>query len=106
MIKLRLRKNDIVKVVSGRDSGKQGKIFRVFPSKGRVLVEGINLVAKHDRPTRDNPKGGVIHREAPIHISNLMLIDPSSQKPTRVGFSFLSDGSKKRMAKKSQELIG
>jgi len=106
MQKCKLKKNDIVKVISGKDKGKQGKIFRVFPEKGRLLVEGINLCAKHERPTRNNPKGGVIHREAAIHISNVMLIDPSSQKPTRVGFSFLADGTKKRMGKKSQELIG
>lgn len=106
MSKCKLKKNDIVKVMSGKDKGKQGKIFRVFPQTGRLLVEGINLSAKHERPTRNNPKGGVIHREASIHISNVMLIDPSSQKPTRVGFSFLADGSKKRISKKSQELIG
>ncbi len=106
MQKCKLKKNDIVKVISGKDKGKQGKIFKVFPDKGRLLVEGINLSAKHERPTRNNPKGGVIHREASIHISNVMLIDPSSQKPTRVGFSFLADGTKKRMGKKSQELIG
>ena len=106
MQKCKLKKNDIVKVISGKDKGKQGKVFRVFPDKGRLLVEGINLSAKHERPTRNNPKGGVIHREASIHISNVMLIDPSSQKPTKVGFSFLADGTKKRIGKKSQELIG
>lgn len=106
MKKLKLKKNDIVKVISGRDRGKQGKVFRVFPFRERLLVEGINLVAKHERPTRDNPKGGIIHREAPIHISNLMLIDPTSQKATKVGFTYLADGTKKRIAKKSQELIG
>lgn len=106
MKKLKLKRNDIVKVTSGRDRGKQGKIFRVFSERDRILVEGINLVAKHERPTRDNPKGGIIHREAPLHISNVMLLDPATQKPTRVGFTFLADGSKKRIAKKSKELIG
>ena len=106
MSKLKIKKNDFVKILLGRDRGKQGKVFRVFPEKKRILVEGINLVAKHERATRDNPKGGIIHREAPIHISNVMLIDPATQKPTRVGFSFLADGTKKRISKKSQELIG
>ncbi|MBI4970346.1 MAG: 50S ribosomal protein L24 [Candidatus Omnitrophica bacterium] len=106
MERLKIKKNDIVKVITGKDRGKQGKVFRVFPAKGRLLIEGINLAAKHSRPTKDNPKGGVIHREASIHISNVMLVDPNTQKPTRVGFSFLADGSKKRIGKKSQELIG
>ncbi len=106
MKSLKIRKNDTVKITSGKDKGKQGKVFRVFPEKSSLLVEGINLSAKHERPTRENPKGGIIHREAPIHISNVMLIDPASQKPTRIGYSFLADGTKKRISKKSQELIG
>jgi len=106
MQKLKLRRSDIVKVISGRDRGKQGKIFRVFPKNNQILIEGINLVAKHERPTRDNPKGGIIHREAPLHISNVMLIDPATQKQTRVGYNFLADGTKKRISKKSKELIG
>ncbi|MBI4398544.1 MAG: 50S ribosomal protein L24 [Candidatus Omnitrophica bacterium] len=103
---MKIRKNDLVKVVSGKDRGKQGKVFRVFPKENTALVEGINLSAKHERPTQNNPKGGVIHKESPIHVSNIMLLDPASQKPTRVGYSFLSDGTKKRMSKKSQELLG
>ncbi len=102
---MKLKKNDSVKVIAGKDKGKNGKIFRVYPKTQRVLVEGINLVSKNQRPTQENPKGGIIHKESPIHVSNLMLIDPSTSKPTRVGYSFLSDGSKKRISKKSQELL-
>jgi len=104
MSKMKLQKNDTVKVIAGKDKGKQGKIFRVYPKRSRVLVEGINLIGKHQRPTRDNPQGGVIRKESPIHVSNLVLLD-SSSKPTKVGFQFLSDGTKKRMSKRTQELI-
>jgi large subunit ribosomal protein L24 len=102
---LKLRKNDTVVVMSGRDRGKKGKIIRLFPKTQKAIVEGINLRKKHMRPTQANPKGGVASIEGRIHLSKLMLLDPQSSKPTRVGYTVLADGTKKRMSKRSQEII-
>ena len=102
MKKPRLKKNDLVVVISGRDRGRQGKILRVIPSKDRVIVERVNLIKKHTKPNpQRNIAGGISEKEAPIHISNVMLIDPQSGKPTRVGRKRLEDGSGTRVAKKS-----
>ena len=91
-------------VNAGNDKGKTGKVLSVIPDKDRAIVEGINMVSKHTKPNANQPQGGIIKREAGIHISNLQLIDPASQKPTRIGRKFV-DGKKVRYAKKSGEEI-
>ena len=103
--KLKLRKGDLVKVIAGDSKGQQGKIVEVLVSKNRAIVEGINMVSKHTKPSASNPNGGIIKKEAPIHISNLMLIDPKSGEPTRVGRIRNSEGKLVRVAKKSGEEI-
>jgi large subunit ribosomal protein L24 len=85
-MKLSVRKNDEVQVIAGRDSGKRGRVLRVLPDKGRVVVEGVNVIKRHTRADpRRQVKGGIVEREAAIHVSNVMLVDPDSSKPTRVG---------------------
>ena len=104
MNKLKIKKGDTVYVNAGNDKGKTGKVLSVSPAKEKAVVEGINMVSKHTKPNAKQPQGGIIKQEAPIHISNLNLIDPQSNKPTRVGYKF--DGDKKvRFAKKSGEEI-
>jgi len=100
-----VRKGDTVMVVAGKERGKKGKVLRVIPEKGRVVVERINLIKKHQRPTQKVRQGGIIEREGSIHLSNVMLVDPGSDKPTRVGMKALSDGKKVRMAKRSGEML-
>jgi large subunit ribosomal protein L24 len=99
----RIRRDDEVIVISGKDRGKRGKVLRAEPKKDRVYVEGLNIVKRHQRPTQTaagQQAGGVIEREGPIHISNVMLIDPKDGKPTRVGVEF-EDGKRLRVAKRS-----
>ena len=104
MNKLHIKKGDTVYVNAGNDKGKTGKVLSVAPAEDRAIVEGINMVSKHTKPNSKAPQGGIIKQEAPIHISNLNLIDPQSGKPTRVGYKM--DGDKKiRYAKKSGEEI-
>ena len=104
MKKFNVKKGDTVFVNAGNDKGKTGKVLSVVPSKDRAIVEGINMVSKHTKPSTKAPQGGIIKQEAGIHISNLSLIDPKSQKPTRVGYRM--EGDKKiRYAKKSGEEI-
>jgi|SRR5574344_113207 large subunit ribosomal protein L24 len=104
MNKLHIKKGDTVYVNAGNDKGKTGKVLSVEPSKERAIVEGINMVSKHTKPNTKQPQGGIIKKEAPIHASNLNLIDPKSGKPTRIGFRM--EGDKKiRFAKKSGEEI-
>jgi large subunit ribosomal protein L24 len=100
-----VRKGDTVMVVAGKERGKKGKVLRVIPEKGRVVVERVNLIKKHQRPTQKVRQGGIIEREGSIHLSNVMLIDPGSDKPTRVGMRALSDGKKVRVAKRSGEML-
>lgn len=102
MIKMHVKKGDKVKVISGKDKGKEGIILEAFAKKDRVLVEGINMVKKHAKPSQDNPQGGILNQEAPIHVSNVMPIDPKTGEPTRVGYKIV-DGKKVRIAKKSGE---
>ena len=102
--KLNIRKGDIVKVISGDSKGQQGKVLEVIPSQRRVLVEKVNLVSKSSRPTAENTKGGIIKKEAPVHISKVMLVDPKGGKPTRVGRKEV-DGKLVRYSKKSGEVI-
>jgi large subunit ribosomal protein L24 len=101
---MHVKKGDKVQVISGKDKGKQGVILEAYPKKDRVLVEGVNVVKKHSKPSQANPQGGIISKEAPIHVSNVMPLDPKSGTPTRVGFK-VEDGKKVRVAKKSGELL-
>lgn len=100
-----VRKGDVVVVVAGKERGKRGKVLRVIPGKGRVLIERVNMMKKHQRPTQKLRQGGIIEREGPIHLSNVMLLDPQTDKPTRVGVRTLTDGRKARVARKSGEYI-
>ena len=100
-----VRKGDTVIVVAGKERGKKGKVLRVLPEKGRVAVERINMIKKHQRPTQKIRQGGIIEREGAIHLSNVMLVDPGSNKPTRVGMRALSDGKKVRVARRSGEML-
>ena len=105
MSKLHIKKNDTVVVLAGQDKGKTGKVLKVLVEKNRALVEGVNMVSKSTKPSAKNPQGGIVKQEAPIHISNLSLIDPKSGKATRVGIKVTEDGKKVRIAKKSGEEI-
>lgn len=95
----RIRKDDQVVVISGKDKGTRGRVVAVDRESDRILVEGVNVVKRHSKPTPKNPNGGIIEREAPIHASKVMPIDPSTDKPTRVGFKVGEDGKKVRVAK-------
>jgi large subunit ribosomal protein L24 len=101
---MHVKKGDKVKVISGKDRGKEGTILQAFPKKDRVLVEGINMVKKHAKPSQDNPQGGILELEASIHVSNVMPIDSKTGEPTRVGYEE-RDGKKVRIAKKSGEAL-
>ena len=105
MSKLHIKKNDTVVVLAGQDKGKTGKVLKVLGDENRALVEGVNMVSKSTKPSAKNPQGGIVKQEAPIHISNLSLVDPKSGKPTRVGIKVAEDGKKVRIAKKSGEEI-
>ena len=100
---LKIRKDDEVVVISGKDRGKTGKVLRVDPEKSRVYVEGLNIIKRHQRPSPINPnaQAGVIEREGPIHVSNVALLDPKQNKPTRVGIVRREDGRRIRVAKRS-----
>jgi large subunit ribosomal protein L24 len=109
-VALKIRRDDIVQVISGKDSGKTGKVLRVDPKRDRLYVEGLNIVKRHQRPRslkdtqRGGQVGGVIEKEGPIHVSNVMLVDPKADKPTRVGIE-RSDGKRVRIAKRSSTKI-
>ncbi|HDT12430.1 MAG TPA: 50S ribosomal protein L24 [Candidatus Marinimicrobia bacterium] len=100
---MHVKKNDIVKVIAGKDRGKTGKILKVFPKKERVIIEGVNLVKRHTRPNQQNPQGGIVEKEAAIHASNVMLIQDN--KPSRTGKRILADGSRVRYSKKTGEQV-
>jgi len=100
----KIRKGDRVVVTAGRDKGKTGEVRRVIPTEGRAIVAGVNLVRRHTRQTAQT-EGGILTKEAPIHLSNLAIVDPKTGKPTRVGFKTLDDGRKVRVAKRSGDLI-
>ncbi len=102
--KRRIKKGDRVIVLTGRDKGKRGEVLRVFPTEQRVLVQGVMMVKRHNRAS-PRAEGGITTKEAPIHISNVALIDPSSDKATRVGYKVLEDGRKVRVARRSGEVI-
>ncbi|MDR1121674.1 MAG: 50S ribosomal protein L24 [Dysgonamonadaceae bacterium] len=105
MSKLHIKKGDIVFVNTGEDKGKTGRILKVFVKENRALVEGINMVSKHAKPSSKNPQGGKEKKEAPIHVSNLNPLDPKSGKPTRIGRKLNEKGVLVRIAKKSGEEI-
>jgi len=107
---IKIHKNDNVIVIAGNDKGKTGKILKVFPKESRVIIEGVNIRKRHSKPTQNNPQGGIMEKEAPIHISNVMLLDPKSNEPTRIGAKIILDektGKKKRarISKVSGEMI-
>ena len=100
---MKIRKGDTVQIMSGADSGKVGRVIKVYLDKARILVEGINIVKKHTRPSQDNPQGGIIEKEASIHVSNTLLM--TGGKPTKVAYKILEDGKKVRVAKNTGEVI-
>ncbi|HEX7063611.1 MAG TPA: 50S ribosomal protein L24 [Bacillales bacterium] len=101
---MHVKKGDKIQVISGKDKGKQGVILQALPKKERVIVEGINIVKKHSKPSQANPQGGIVEQEAPIHVSNVMPLDPKSNEPTRVGYQ-IENGKKVRIAKKSGQKL-
>jgi large subunit ribosomal protein L24 len=108
--KLHIRKGDTVRVIAGDDKStpdrvREGKVLEIFPDKNRALVEGINMVTKHSKPSAGKPEGGIKKVEAPVHISNLMLVDPSTNKPTRIGRKLNEKGKLQRYSKKTGEFI-
>lgn len=102
--KMPVKSGDQVIVITGKDKGKKGRVLQAYPKTGRVLVEGVNLVKKHTRPSQANPQGGIVTQEAPIDVSNVMLVDPKTGGPTRVGYQVQND-KKVRVAKKSGAII-
>ena len=101
-----IRKGDMVRVVTGDDKGTTGRVLRVIPAENKVVVEGVNRVYKHLKPSRRNPQGGRLSKEMPVHASNVMLIDPGNNMPSRVGVRILSDGTKERYAKRTKSNLG
>jgi large subunit ribosomal protein L24 len=104
MTKLKIKKGDNVVVISGRDKGRTGEVLRVFPTDQRVIVQGVNVARRHTRPRMGEP-GGIVEKELTLHISNVAHVDPSSGKPTRIGYKVLGDGRKVRFARRSGEVI-
>ena len=109
--KMKVKKGDLVQMLAGKDRGKQGRVLRTDPSKRRVYVEGLNMIKRHQRPRsiKDTQKsaqaGGIIEKEGPIHVSNVMLLDPTDNKPTRVGVRATPDGKRERYAKRTGSAI-
>ena len=102
---MKLKKNDIVAVLSGKDKGKKGKILKVFPSSSAVIVEGINYATHYLRPSQSNPQGGMAKYELKLDVAKVQLICPKCSKPTRIGHQNLADGTKQRVCKKCQEIV-
>lgn len=100
-----IKKNDTVSIIAGKDKGKTGKVLAVLPKKERVIVEGVNFVKKHTRKTRDDQQGGVIKKEASMHVSNIALFCRGCNRPTKVGVKLLKDGSKSRFCKRCKEVF-
>jgi large subunit ribosomal protein L24 len=101
----RLRKNDTVQVITGEYKGKTGRIIKVFTDKNRALVEGLNMVKRHTKPNQKNQQGGILQKEAPLALSNLMLVCPKTGKPTKTGVSVLEGGKRVRFSKRAKEII-
>jgi large subunit ribosomal protein L24 len=104
MIKLKIKSGDTVKVIAGDHKGAEGKVLKVDREKNKAIIEGINMVSKHTKPSAKNPQGGIVKKEAPVHISNIALIDPKSKKATRVGIKVEGD-KKVRFSKKSNQVL-
>ncbi|KGO89341.1 50S ribosomal protein L24 [Flavobacterium suncheonense] len=104
MMKLKIKSGDVVKVIAGDHKGAEGKVLRVLREKNKAVVEGVNLVSKHTKPSAKNPQGGIVKKEAPIHISNIALIDPKTKSATRVGVKVEGD-KKVRISKKSNQVL-
>jgi large subunit ribosomal protein L24 len=104
MIKLKIKSGDVVKVIAGDHKGSEGKVLRVDREKNKAIVEGVNMVSKHTKPSAKNPQGGIVKKEAPIHISNISLIDPKSKNATRVGIKVEGE-NKVRFSKKSNQVL-
>lgn len=104
MIKLKIKSGDIVTVIAGDHKGSEGKVVSVDREKNKAIVEGVNMVSKHTKPSAKNPQGGIVKKEAPIHVSNLALIDPKSKKATKVGIKVEGD-KKVRFSKKSNQVL-
>ena len=104
MPKMKIKKGDNVVVISGRDKGKAGEVLRVLPAERRLIVQGVHVARRHTKPRMGDP-GGIVEKEATIHISNLAHIDPQTNKPTRIGYRLLNDGRKVRVARRSGEVI-
>lgn len=102
---MHIRKGDLVAVISGNYRGRRGKVLRVFPKRGRVIVEGVNMVKRHTKPSQSNPQGGIIEKEAPIHISNVLPICPKCDRPARTGRTWLDEGRKVRVCKRCGEML-
>ncbi|AAD36555.1 50S ribosomal protein L24 [Thermotoga maritima MSB8] len=102
---MRIKKGDLVEVISGKDKGKRGKVLRVIPKENKVIVENVNMVKRHQRPVPQLREGGIIEREAPIYASKVMVVCPACDKRTRVGYRFTEDGKKVRYCKKCGEII-
>ena len=102
---MRIKSGDTVVVISGKDKGKKGRVLEVYNAKDRVLVEGVNMATKHQKPNQKNPQGGIIHQEQSIHVSNVMIFDAKAGKGVRVGMKKLENGEKVRISKKSGEQI-
>jgi len=102
---MRIKKGDKVRVMAGNDRGKEGTVLKVYPRSNRVIVEKINLIKRHQRPSQINPQGGIVEKEAPINASNVMLVCPNTKQPTRIGMEILTDGSRARVSKKSGEML-
>jgi large subunit ribosomal protein L24 len=106
MPRVRVKKGDQVVVVSGKDKGKRGRVIRVSPAESKVLVEGVNMIKRHTRPIpQRNIKGGIVEREAPVHLSNVMVLDPETDRPSRVGVKVLDDGRRVRVSKRSGAIL-
>ena len=105
MAKLKIKKGDKVVVLTGRDKGKFGEVLKAFPRDNKVIVQGVNIAKRHTKPTQTSG-GGIVEKEAPIHVSNVAHVDPKDNKPTRIGFKKLEDGTKVRIARRSGEVIG
>ncbi|WEG73385.1 50S ribosomal protein L24 [Vagococcus intermedius] len=99
-----VKKGDKVKVITGKDKNKEGVVLTAFPKQDRVIVEGVNMIKKHQKPSAAAPQGGIVETEASIHVSNVMVIDPSNGEPTRVGFKDI-DGKKVRVSKRTGEVL-
>ena len=100
-----IKKNDTVSVITGKEKGKKGRVISVDPIKNKILIERINLIKRHTKPSKKYAQGGIIEKEAPLHVSNVMLICPKCGKPTRIGNTILSTGKKVRICKKCKEVI-